>query len=35
MGGWAASLDSPFLKDFLKLFVNMPLGISFVGVQIP
>ena len=29
------SLDSIFLKDFLKLFLNMPLEIRFAGVQIP
>jgi hypothetical protein len=31
---WAASLDLNSFKDFMKLFVNMRLTISFVGVQI-
>jgi hypothetical protein len=30
---WAASLDLNFLKDFLKLFVNMHLAISFAESQ--
>jgi hypothetical protein len=31
---WVASLDLILFLDFLKLFVNMRLAISFVGVQI-
>jgi hypothetical protein len=31
---WAASLDLILFLDFLKLFVNMRLRISFVQVQI-
>jgi hypothetical protein len=34
MGVWTTSLDLIFLKDFLKLFVNMHLKISLVEVQI-
>jgi hypothetical protein len=31
---WAVSLDLILFLYFLKLFVNMRLGISFAGVQI-
>jgi hypothetical protein len=31
---WAASLDLILFLGFLKLFVNLRLGISFVEVQI-
>jgi hypothetical protein len=29
---WVASLNLKFFSDFLKLFVNMHLAISFAGV---
>ena len=31
---WAMSLDLILFSDFLKLFVNMHLAISFLGVKI-
>jgi hypothetical protein len=30
---WAVSLDLTLFLDFLKLFVNMHLAVSFTGVQ--
>jgi hypothetical protein len=33
-GIWVASLDLILFLEFLKLFVNMRLRISFAGVQI-
>jgi hypothetical protein len=34
LGVWIASFDVNFLKEFLKLFVEMHFRISFEGIQL-